>query len=134
MPTIRSRLLDERTHPLLRYLLAAQRREAGDPLILRFKTPNEAAAMRNALNYFRSKGKIGAPGDYDITHLDPKGEGKALFDNISISLKIYVDKGEFNSSQGECLVVLKRVPTGQSGKHGEFPVPLNEADLFPVTS
>src|SRR5579859_2638948 len=85
MPTIRTRNVSD-THPVARWLFQAIDAGAAQSLRLTFSSPADATRVARQLRRFRSNGCLASPGTYDPTPIDPKGEGRGMFDAVQIRL------------------------------------------------
>mgnify|MGYP001618253927 FL=1 len=119
MPTARSRLINE-THPVARYLFLAEQLSPTDTLVLEYANKTEAKKAAAALARFRASGKLGPPGSFEPTSVDPKGEGVGYFDKVGIGISPY-----FGGLLGY-VVRLYRIPEGQTSRRGRFPKPVVE--------
>ena len=86
MPSARSRNIDD-THPVARYLFQAADLGSAQSLTLSYANNADASRAAVMLRGFRNRRAIAAPGTFEITTLDPKGEGRGMFDHIEIRLK-----------------------------------------------
>jgi len=118
----------------MKHFVKAQQLEDDERYLMSYAKESEARTAFNALVRFRRSGKMGAPGDYDITRIDPKGEGVGTFDNISIS------RPQYNTG-GRWQVVLQRIPKGRLKALSKFKQPLEDMlgddkprDIFGKTS
>ena len=110
MPLARSRLVD-RSHPIARWLYQALDTVPNAELVLRFADPATARREASALTTFRRKGRLGPPGTYPSTSIDPQGEGIGFFDRVAIGLT-------------GCTVRLYCVPEGAASRHTRRAEPL----------
>jgi hypothetical protein len=86
MPSTRSRNIDD-THPVARWLFQAADLGPAQTLVLEFGTADEARTAARSLRHFRDRAATAAPGTYEPSAVDPKGEGRGYFDHIEIRLR-----------------------------------------------
>jgi hypothetical protein len=86
MPSARSRNIND-THPVARWLFQAADLGPAQTLVLEFRTVDEARTAARSLRHFRDRSATMAPGTYEPSAVDPKGEGRGYFDHIEIRLR-----------------------------------------------
>jgi len=135
MPTTRSRTITE-AHPVARYLFLAEQLGPNDTLVLEYPTKAEAKRAAAALSRFRAASRLGPPGSFEATEVDPKGEGIGYFDRMSVGVRRETgmclrpaqctDHGFGPDSCTLCChyaVILSRIPEGQTSRRVRMPPP-----------
>jgi hypothetical protein len=120
MPSPRSRTITE-AHPVARYLFLAEQLGPDDTLVLECKSEADARRAAKALSKFRREGRLGPPGSFEPSTVDPKGEGVGFFDRISVGVRMR-GKGLYNE-YGNIPhdVLLTRIPDGMTTKRNKMP-------------